>query len=101
MDILSIVLLSALNIPVLLFCCRIIQRRLSGGRDDFWSSLLSWSFDPHAFFDKEHKHNHIAVLLLSLSVACCIILILVEYELAYRFVDGLRLYQPLQAWLKF
>lgn len=102
MDIVSIILLGALNIPLLMLFCGIIRKRLDKHREEhFWRSLLAWSFDPHAFFDKEYRHNHLTVLLLSVSVACCIVLMLVEYELAYRFVDNLRAYQPLQAFLKF
>lgn len=101
MDIISIVLLGALNIPVLIFFCRLLRKRFFGDKEDFWRSLLAWSFDPHAFFDKDSKHNHLAVLLLSLSVVCCVVLMLVEYELAYKFVDTLRLSEPFHALLKF
>ena len=101
MDFVSIILLGVLNIPVLLFCCSTIQKRLSGEEKDFWRSLLAWSFDPHAFFDKDSRHNHLAVLFLSLSVVCCIVLILLEYELAYRFVDAIRNYQLFHVFVKF
>ncbi len=104
MDIVSLILLAVLNVPVLIFFCRIIQKRLSArskDNDNFWRSLLAWSFDPHAFFDKDSRHNHLAVLFLSVSVACCVVLILVEYELAYKFVDALRGYQPFQAFVTF
>lgn len=101
MDIISVILLGALNTPVLLFCCSTIQRRLSREREDFWRSLLAWSFDPHAFFDKDSRHNHLAVLFLSLSVVCCIVLILLEYELAYKLVDAFRGYPPFHALTKF
>ncbi|MGA3174643.1 MAG: hypothetical protein ABSE25_09510 [Syntrophorhabdales bacterium] len=100
MDLLSAVLLGALNVPVFLFFCRLFQKAFFRKHRDFWRSLLAWSFDPHGFFDRESRHNHLAVLFLSLSAACCVFLVLVEYELAYRFVDSLRSYQPFQALTK-
>ena len=97
MDFISAVLLGALNVPLFLFLCRLFQRAFFREHRDFWRSLLAWSFDPHAFFDKDSRHNHLAVLFLSLSAACCVLLVLFEYELAYRFVDSLRTYEPFQA----
>jgi hypothetical protein len=96
MDFVSIILLGALNIPVFVFFCRLFQRIFFKRHPDFWRSLLSWSFDFSAFFDKAYKHNHFAVLLLSVTMATCIILVLVEYELAYRLVDSIRGYAPLR-----
>jgi hypothetical protein len=100
MDTLSAILLAALNVPVFVLFCRLFQRAFFRQHHDFWRSLLAWSFDPHAFFDKDCRHNHLAVLFLSLSAACCVLLVLVEYELAYKFVDSLRTLRPLQALLK-
>ena len=97
MDTLSAILLAALNIPVFLLFCRLFQKVLFRKHPDFWRSLLAWSFDPHAFFDKDSRHNHLAVLFLSLSAACCVLLVLAEYELACRFVDSLRTNSPFQA----
>ncbi len=100
MDIVSIILLGVLNVPVLLIFCRLFRKVFFRNHEDFWRSLLAWSFDPHAFFDKESRHNHLAVLLLSISLACCVFLVFFEYEVAYRFVDALKAYQPFQALLK-
>ena len=94
MDLTSIILLSALNVPVLVFLCRLFQKMFFKEHQDFWRSLLSWSFDFHAFFDKEYKHNHFAVLMLSITVACCVLLVFVEYQLAYVLVDSIRGYGP-------
>ncbi len=101
MDIISIILLGALNVPLFVFCCRLFHRTFYRDKHDFWKSLLAWSFDPHAFLDKEYKHNHFAVLFLSVTVCCCVVLVLVEYELAYRFVDALRGYAPLHLLSRF
>jgi hypothetical protein len=95
MDFASIILLGALNVPVFIFLCRLFQRVFFKQHQDFWRSLLSWSFDLQAFFDRRYKHNHFAVLLLSASIALCILLVFVEYELAYRVVDSIRGYEPL------
>ncbi len=100
MDFVSIILLGALNVPVLLFFCRLFRRAFFGNRQDFWKELLDWSFDPHGFFDKERRHNHVAVLFLALSVTCCVLLMLLEYDLAYRLVDGLRASNTVQAFAK-
>ncbi len=101
MDIISIMLLGALNVPLFMFSCRLFHRTFYKDKSDFWKSLLAWSFDPHAFLDKEYKHNHFAVLFLSVAVCCCIALVLVEYELAYRLVDAVRPYQPLRLLTRF
>ena len=100
MDTLSAMLLAALNVPVFVFFCRLFQRTFFREHRDFWRSLLAWSFDPHGFFDKNARHNNLAVLFLSLSAACCVLLVLAEYELAYRFVDSLRTFQPFQVLMK-
>ncbi len=100
MDTISIVLLGALNLPVFLLFCRFVRRVFFRDRRDFWQSLLAWSFDPHAFFDRESRHNHLAVLLLSISVSCCVLLVIFEYGVACRFVDALKGYRPLQALMK-
>jgi hypothetical protein len=100
MDFVSIVLLGALNVPLLIFVCRLYQRAFFNDKQDFWKSLLTWSFDLHAFLDKEHRHNHVTVLFLSLSVACCILLMLLEYELAYQLVDGLRTSQTFHTFVR-
>ena len=97
MDIISAILLGVLNIPLFLLFCRLFRRVFFGDRQDFWRSLLAWSFDPHAFFDKESRHNHLAVLFLSMSVACCVFLAFFEYDVACRFVDALRGHQSIQA----
>jgi Trk-type K+ transport system membrane component len=101
MDFVSVILLGALNTPVLILFCRTIQKKLSKDGDNFWRSLLAWSFDPHAFFDKDSRHNHLAVLFLSISVACCVLLMLLEYELAYRVVESVKGYGPFQTLVKF
>ncbi|MGD0230092.1 MAG: hypothetical protein ABSC19_07020 [Syntrophorhabdales bacterium] len=100
MDFISAILLGVLNVPLFLLFCRLFQRAFFRDRSDFWRSLLAWSFDPHAFFDKESWHNHVAVAFLSLSAACCVFLVLFEYDLACRFVDTLRMCQPFQALMK-
>jgi hypothetical protein len=100
MDFISAVLLGALNVPVFVFFCRLFRRVFFRDRAEFWRSLLAWSFDPHAFFDKDSRHNHLAVLFVSLSAASCVLLVFCEYELAYRFVDGLRASQSFQAFMK-
>ena len=100
MDTLSAILLAALNVPLFVFFCRLFQRAFFRERHDFWRSFLAWSFDPHAFFDRESRHNHLAVLLLSVSAACCVLLVLVEYDLACRLVDSLRTCRPFHAFLK-
>ncbi len=97
MDSISAMLLGVLNVPVFLLFCRFVRRVFFRDRPDFWRALLAWSFDPHAFFDKDSRHNHLAVLFVSISAACCVLLVFVEYEMACRFVDALRLYQPFQA----
>ncbi len=96
MDSTSILLLCALNIPLLLSLCRWFQKTYYRDKENFWGSLLSWSFDPWAFFDKEYKHNHLAVLFVSLAVGCCALLIPLEYEAAHRVVDLVRFYGPIQ-----
>ncbi len=101
MDIVSIILLGALNVPLLVFSCRLFRRTFYRDKHDFWQSLLAWSFDPHAFLDKEYKHNHFAVLFLSVAVCSCIVLVLVEYELASRLVDAVRAYGPLRPFTPF
>lgn len=90
MDTISALLLGILNVPVFLGICRIIRRRAFGDKRDFWQTLLSWSFDPHAFFDREQRHNHLAVLLLTVSFACCVLLVFVEYGLTCRLMDLIR-----------
>jgi hypothetical protein len=101
MDFVSISLLGALNIPILVSLCRWFQRTFHKDKDNFWGSLLRWSFDAQAFFDKEHKHNHLAVLFISLSVGCCALLVPIEYEAASKFVDLLRVHHAFQALTKF
>ncbi|OPY65431.1 MAG: hypothetical protein A4E57_03198 [Syntrophorhabdaceae bacterium PtaU1.Bin034] len=101
MDIVSAILLGALNVPLFVFLCKLFQRSFFPDKHDFWKSLLAWSFDPHAFLDKEYKHNHLAVLFLSLCIACCIILIFLEYEGAYRLVESIRAYRQFHALVKF
>ncbi len=101
MDFLSAVLLGALNIPILVSSCRWFQRTLHNEKENFWGSLLSWSFDPYAFFDKEHKHNHAAVLFISLTAACCALLIPLEYEAATILIDAVRGADSLQAFSSF
>ncbi len=93
MDAVSIILLVILNIPILVIMCRWFQRTFHQDKENFWGSLLSWSFDPYAFFDQEYKHNHLAVLFVSMSAACCGLLIPMEYEAASRVVDLLKLAQ--------
>lgn len=96
MDFTSAILLGALNIPIFVFLCRLFQRVFFKKHQDFWRSLLTWSFDLHAFFDKTYKHNHFAVLLLSMTTAVCVLLVFAEYELACRLVDSIRDYEPLR-----
>jgi hypothetical protein len=96
MDFLSAILLALLNVPVFLLFCGLFRRTFAKDRHDFWKSLLAWSFDPHAFFEKGSLPNHLAVAFLSLSVVCCVLLVLCEYEWACRLVDGLRAFQPLR-----
>jgi len=100
MDFVSIILLGALNAPLLVFVCRLYQRTFFKDKQDFWKSLLSWSFDIHAFFDKEYRHNHVTVLFLSLSIGCCVLLMLLEYEVAYQLVDGVRTSQTFQMFVR-
>jgi hypothetical protein len=94
MDAISIILLGALNTPILISLCRLFQKSFYKEKENFWGSVLSWSFDPLAFFDKEYKHNHVAVLFVTLSVGCCALLIPLEYAAASKFVDLLKVYQP-------
>lgn len=101
MDSISAILLGALNTPLFLFFCRLFRRVFFKDRQDFWKSLLAWSFDPHAFFDKDSRHNHLAVLFLSVSVACCVFLAFFEYNVACRFIDAIKAHQSMQAALKF
>ncbi len=100
MDTISAILLGVLNIPLFLLFCRLFQRAFFRDRPDFWRSLLAWSFDPHAFFDKDSRCNHLAVLFLSMSVACCVLLAFVEYDVACRCVDAIRVHGMTQALMR-
>jgi hypothetical protein len=100
MDVITVILLGALNLPVFFLFCRFVRKVFFRDRQDFWRSLLAWGCDPHAFFDKESRRNHLAMLLLSASVSCCVLLVFFEYGIACRFVDVLKGYQPFQGLLK-
>lgn len=94
MDKISAFLLSALNVPLFLFFCRLFQKSFFRHHHDFWRSLLAWSFDPHAFFDKDSRHNHLAVLFVAVSLACCVLFVFLEYDLACKAVDAFKAHQP-------
>lgn len=90
MDLLSTLLLIALNTPVFIFMCKGFQKIFFRDKEDFWNNLLHWSFNPYGFFDKEYRHNHFAAVLIILCAACCVCLVFLEYHLTDRLMTLVR-----------
>lgn len=90
MDLISVLLLTALNAPVFVFMCKQFRKLFFGDKEDFWNTLLHWSFNPHSFFEKEYRYNHVAAILIILCAACCVCLVFLEYHLADRLMTLVR-----------